>query len=171
MHIFPDLPGARLGPSGRGYALPVGPQADFSARFMRVSRALKKEAERRFSAHGVHAGQQFVLQCLWEEDGLSAGELAHRLGVEPGTITRALRRMGHAGLVERRRDEVDRRKVRAWLTDRGWELRSVIPEVSAQLDRDAVSQLDDAEAAQLFELLDRVQAGMHGSEPEARTDA
>jgi DNA-binding MarR family transcriptional regulator len=53
-----------------------------------------------------------VLQALWQEDGLSAGELAQRLGGEPGTVTRAVRRMASAGLLERRPDKRDRRRVR-----------------------------------------------------------
>ncbi len=41
---------------------------------MTVSRAMKAHAEQGLIAHGVHAGQQFILKCLWQEDGLTPGE-------------------------------------------------------------------------------------------------
>lgn len=134
--------------------------ADFSSRLARVSRLMKSESERRLAAHGVHAGQQFVLACLWEEDGLTPGDLAQRIGVEPGTVTRALRRMTAAGLVERRGDEADRRRVRVWLTARGRDLRDVLPAVTEGLDADAVSDLSAEESEQLLALLDRVHGGL-----------
>jgi hypothetical protein len=40
-----------------------------------------------FSRHGVHEGQQFVLSCLWEEDGLTPGEVAKQLRIATSTVT------------------------------------------------------------------------------------
>ena len=33
------------------------------------------------SRHGVRVGQHIVLSVLWEQDGLTPGEVARRLGV------------------------------------------------------------------------------------------
>jgi hypothetical protein len=49
---------------------------------------------RRLAAHGVHAGQEYLLEALWQEDGLTIGELASRLGVEVPTVVRTAQRRG-----------------------------------------------------------------------------
>jgi hypothetical protein len=45
----------------------------FLTRIATVSRRLKSETERRLRAHGVHAGQQFVLGCLWDRHAYRCG--------------------------------------------------------------------------------------------------
>jgi DNA-binding MarR family transcriptional regulator len=42
-----------------------------------------------FGSHGVRAGQQFILRTLWDEDGLTPGEIARRLGLPTPTVTKA----------------------------------------------------------------------------------
>lgn len=140
--------------------------SDFSARFMRVSRLFKSETERRLRKHGVHAGQEFVLACLWEEDGLAPGELARRIGVEAGTVTRALRRMTASGLVRRDRDDRDARRVRVWLTERGKALRTVVPDVTRRIEADAVARLSTRELATLVALLERVHDALTEARPK-----
>jgi DNA-binding MarR family transcriptional regulator len=68
---------------------------------------------------GLHAGQEMVLIELFEQDGLRGGDLAERLGVEPPTVTKMLRRLEKCGLVERRRDSRDARSFRVYLTGEG----------------------------------------------------
>ena len=41
---------------------------------------------------GLHVGQEMVLIELIEQNGLRGGDLAERLGVEPPTVTKMLRR-------------------------------------------------------------------------------
>ena len=66
--------------------------------------------------HGLHIGQEMLLVELWQDDGLRSGELAVRLGVEPPTITRMLRRLEGCSIVERRPDPTDARSFRVHLT-------------------------------------------------------
>ncbi len=79
-----------------------------------------------FSDLGVRVGQDMVLLRLWQEDGLTPGELANRLKVEPGTVSKVLGRMEKAGLVTRRRDPEDARSFRVYLTERGKALREPV---------------------------------------------
>ena len=132
-------------------------------RFTEVSRAAKSATERRLSGYGVHAGQQFVLECLWAEDGLTPSEIARRIGVEAATLTRALRRMEAGGLVHREPDEQDRRRIRTWLTERGRDLRVPVTEAMAQLQRDAVALLTGHEAEALAEALERMRRSLRES--------
>lgn len=65
-------------------------------------------------------GEYGVLNCLVEENGgMSAGELGRRLHVVPGRMTDILKSLEGKGLVQRQRDEEDRRVVRVTLTEEG----------------------------------------------------
>lgn len=137
-----------------------------------VSRKLKSEAQRRLLQHGVHAGQQFILGCLWDEDGLTPGELAARIQVEKPTITRAVQRMTTAGLIRCGSDERDRRRIRVWLTPKGDRLRHDLPRVMGELQDDALALLNEDEKGALVELLAQVNRalekctdGAHDSPP------
>lgn len=71
---------------------------------------------------GLHVGQELVLVALADSDGLHQSALAERLGVEPPTVTKTLRKLEDSGLVERFDDPDDGRAQRVVLTDRGDDL-------------------------------------------------
>lgn len=85
----------------------------------KVCKAHRANVGALLAEHGLHVGQEMVLVELWQEDGLRGGELAVRLGVEPPTVTKMLRRLEGCGLVERRPDPTDARSFRVYLTDEG----------------------------------------------------
>ncbi|EHR61236.1 MarR family winged helix-turn-helix transcriptional regulator [Saccharomonospora cyanea] len=128
----------------------------FLSRINLVSRRLRSEAQRRLVRHGVHSGQEFILGCLWERDGLTPGEIAARISVEAPTVTRAVRRMTDAGLVRVEADREDGRRVRVWLTRKGDALRRAVPEVTRALEADALTLLSEDERIQLLDMLDRI---------------
>ena len=82
----------------------------------------------RISPYGVVPGQFPQLIALYEHDGLTPTELSRAVDIEPGTMTKTLRRMERDGLVERRPDADDGRAVRIYLTPRA---RALEPELMA----------------------------------------
>jgi DNA-binding MarR family transcriptional regulator len=71
---------------------------------------------------GVTAPQRLVLRLLGRFPGITAGQLARSLHVDPGTLSASLRRLEARGLIERRRDPLDSRRVTVGLTRQGREL-------------------------------------------------
>ncbi len=61
--------------------------------------------------------QALVVRTLREENGLSQGDLARRTGKDAPSLSRILALMGKKGLVEKRRDERDRRVWRVFVTE------------------------------------------------------
>lgn len=68
---------------------------------------------------GLTTAQLRVLFLTREQPGVTAGELAHRLGVTPPTISGIVDRLVKLGLVRREDDDSDRRLVRNHLTEDG----------------------------------------------------
>jgi DNA-binding MarR family transcriptional regulator len=110
--------------------------------------------------HGIHVGQEMVLVELWQDDGLRGGELAVRLGVEPPTITKMLRRLEGCGLVERRPDPTDARSFRVHLTERGRALEGPVARCWAQTEETALAGLSASDRRTFRKLLIRVRSNL-----------
>ncbi len=82
---------------------------------------------------GLTYPQYLVMLVLWEVAPQSVGTLGHALYLDSGTLTPLLKRMEQAGLVSRRRDPVDERRVLIDLTDKGRALRTPAERVPATL--------------------------------------
>src|SRR5258706_15009739 len=99
---------------------------EFQTAFWSAKLAMAEAAEAAFNHHGVRAGQQFILECLWQSDGLTPGDIAKRLRLATPTVTRAATRMEAAGLLHREPHPTDARLVRLCLTERGKHLQSTL---------------------------------------------
>lgn len=110
--------------------------------------------------HGLHVGQEMVLVELWQEDGLRGGELAARLGVEPPTITKMLRRLEGCGLVRRRPDPSDARSFRVYLTAEGRALEEPVTRCWEAAEDRLLDGLGAGERRVFHELLGKVRAGL-----------
>ncbi len=73
--------------------------------------------------------------------------------------------MEATGLLARRRDEVDRRLVRLYLTDRGRSVQTEIEAARDELDRRATTTLTDAERRHLISALRKIIAAMADATP------
>ena len=110
--------------------------------------------------HGLHVGQEMVLIELWQEDGLRGGELAARLGVEPPTITKMLRRLEGCGLVERRPDPSDARSFRVKLTARGRALEEPVARCWEAAEERLLDGMNAEDRHVFQELLGRARANL-----------
>jgi MarR family transcriptional regulator, organic hydroperoxide resistance regulator len=102
--------------------------------------------------------QYLTLLALWQSDAsdkhLSVGALGERLRLDSGTLTPLLKRLESAGLVVRRRDASDERRVLIELTDEGWALRERVAHVPKELF--ASLAFSPKEATELRRLLAKV---------------
>jgi DNA-binding MarR family transcriptional regulator len=89
-----------------------------------ASLAMTKVYKPHLDALGVTYPQYLALLVLWERDGLGVSELGERLFLDSGTLTPLLKRLEGGGLVNRRRDADDERRVVIRLTDAGRALKA-----------------------------------------------
>lgn len=81
------------------------------------------EFKQRFSKFGLTPIQLLVLEALFEEEGLSSGEIGTRLVLDSATLSGVLERMIAAGWIVKKVSKNDRRAVEITLTDRANALR------------------------------------------------
>lgn len=72
----------------------------------------------------VTPSQLYALRQLWREDGLALVDLRERAQLDATSATWIADQLEKAGLVERRRNDPDRRIVRLWLTGAGRALQA-----------------------------------------------
>jgi DNA-binding MarR family transcriptional regulator len=133
---------------------------DFLPVFWATKRVLALASASAFARHGIHEGQQYILLCLWAEDGLTPGELARQLALSTPTVTRATTRMETAGLVRREPHEHDRRLVRLFLTPRGRALEKAIGREMDQLAQRALATLDQSARVALVGALNEIRRNL-----------
>ena len=84
--------------------------------------------------------QYLVMLVLWERAPQAVGEIGERLYLDSGTLTPLLKRMEANGLITRRRDARDERRVQIALTEAGEALR-------ARAARVPLAMIDDPKLA------------------------
>ena len=75
-------------------------------------------------ALGLTYPQYLAMLVLWEQDGLTVGEISQHLLTDPGSLTPLLKRLESAELVTRLRDVQDERRVLIRLTAAGRKLKA-----------------------------------------------
>jgi DNA-binding MarR family transcriptional regulator len=98
---------------------PLDPALEFLQRLWRLNHALERLSSSMDKRLGVTAQQRFVLRCIGKYPGLTAGQLAAILSVDPGTVSTGLKRLEAKGLVHRGRDPRDYRRAALGLSAAG----------------------------------------------------
>lgn len=99
------------------YAL--GPALEFLERVWHVNHAMQRVSTRMQRDLGISGPQRLIIRCVGRYPGVTASQLADVLHLDRGSISAALNRLEEKGLLERRTDPVDRRRVTLGLTARG----------------------------------------------------
>jgi DNA-binding MarR family transcriptional regulator len=97
----------------------LGSTLEFMRLLWALDHVLHKRSKWMASRFGVTGPQRFALRVIGREPEVSAGRLAGVLKVHPSTLTGILQRVERRGLLLRRIDETDRRRVRLELTASG----------------------------------------------------
>ncbi|MCB1698635.1 MAG: MarR family transcriptional regulator [Halioglobus sp.] len=129
-----------------------------------AARLLRRNFDRRARQHDLSRARWQVLFVLAREQGLKQAELAERLDVAPISLGRQLDNLEQEGLVERRRDALDRRCFRIYLTDAAQPALEVLKVLADETRAEALAGLSQAEIAQLQALLCRIRLNLSGEE-------
>ena len=81
---------------------------------------------------GLTPMQCLFMESLWDEDGLSVGDIGRRISLDTATLAGVLDRMVTAGWVRREADPDDGRVTRVYLTDKA---KGALSDLSASIER------------------------------------
>ena len=122
-----------------------------------TNRLIQRLLQSRIAPYGVTLGMWYFLRALWEEDGLTQRELSQRVGTMEPTTLSAIAGMEREGLVTRKRNEQDRRKINILLTQRGRELADELVTLAKGVVETAVEGFSLREVDLLLALLSEMQ--------------
>ena len=97
---------------------------------------------------GLTHPQYLVMLALWERDERSVRELGAVLQLEPATLSPLLKRLEASGLVDRRRNAADERKLDVTLTPAGRALRAQAEKVPVRMMEILGMQVQELQAVQ-----------------------
>jgi DNA-binding MarR family transcriptional regulator len=110
-----------------------------------VCRLMGHRRRMKLESIGLHPAQGMILFRLWKEEGIPQRALAQAMHITPPTACATLQRMERDGWIERRRDELDQRVLRVYLTDAARRLRQEAKAMFAELDKEMTSLLTEQE--------------------------
>ncbi|MCC5465471.1 MarR family winged helix-turn-helix transcriptional regulator [Pelosinus baikalensis] len=117
---------------------------------------LKNELFQRFKEYDVTPEQWAVLNCLWEQEGVTPKELADRIFKDKPNTNRILEKLQMKELIVRRLHPIDKRAYQIFLTDRGWALKKeLIPKVMQLLETAAIG-IEKHKVLEMKKLLNQI---------------
>lgn len=136
-----------------------------------TSRMLRRQFNRHAAAVGATSAQWRAMFWLSRQPGMKQVELAEKLDVEPITAGRTIDRLEEASLVERRRDPVDRRVWRLYLTDQAEPMIDQLKLVAEQVLAGALAGISKAEIAAMRGTLEKIRENVSAIEGAERKSA
>ena len=134
---------------------------NFAFEIAETARLIRREANKRAAVLGATKAQWRVLARLSRTgDGIRQIALAEALDVEPITLCRMLDRLEEAGLVERRRDEYDRRAWRIFLTEEAAPVLAKLEAMGVAFNADILAGIAQADRAAASRVLARIRENL-----------
>jgi MarR family transcriptional regulator, organic hydroperoxide resistance regulator len=119
----------------------------------KVGTAHRNALERKMKEIGLHSGQVFVLFELWKRDGQRQIDLAASLRLSPPTVNKVLGGLLESDFVTRARYEDDARSTRIYLTQKGFDVRTMLEAQWLELEAETLSNLTETERLIFDQLL------------------
>jgi DNA-binding MarR family transcriptional regulator len=138
------------------------PEPDIATLTHRLAALTRRKVGERMAretwAHeaGFRPGCIGVLQVVAAREPVSQREVSEALVLDPSDVVTLVDILERAGLVDRRRDPADRRRYALEVTPRGQLAVVRLREINRETNEDLLAPLDEAERAQLAELISRV---------------
>lgn len=122
----------------------------------RVIRATDLHSKHLAKTTGLTAPQILLLQTIRDHRNVTIGELANQVSLSQATVTTILDRLEKRNFIYRKRSELDKRKVHAYLTDEALEVLNNAPIPLQEHFTHQFSELEDWEKMMILSSLQRI---------------
>jgi homoprotocatechuate degradation regulator HpaR len=131
---------------------------------MRAREAVMQRFRPHLRAHGVTDQQWRIIRVLVEVDGLEILELGHRCCIHPASLSRILPKLEADGLVARRVNAADQRRIIVSIAPRGRRLFETVAPESVRIYAAITRELGPERLDQLYRALDEMIAVLAGED-------
>ena len=133
----------------------------------RIVKALELFSKEVDASFGLTAPQLWALWELGKEGPLALKDLSARMYLHPSTVVGVVDRLEAKGLVTRKPDPTDRRRVRLALTPAGRALRKKAPHPAQGRLRLALEAMNERQVAEIHKALAALVKAMEAEQVEA----
>jgi DNA-binding MarR family transcriptional regulator len=113
--------------------------------------------KKRLHSYDLTPIQHLVLEALWDEDGLSVGDIGKRLVFDGATLSGVLDRLAAGGWVLKQSDKEDKRMLRISLTPKSKDLKPKLSAVRNETNKELLARFSQEEKVLLKRLLRDIQ--------------
>ena len=121
-----------------------------------ISVSYRNLLEKLMDEIGLHGGQVYVLNELWETDGQSQAEIMKSLAVSAPTITKMISSLVSASFIQTKKCKNDARLTRVYLTKKGRVIQPLVLAQWAKLEEIALKNFSDTEKVLVLLLLEKL---------------
>lgn len=133
---------------------------DIRILFTRTAAKMRKDYSDALREVDIYVGQDHLLWQLWNQDGITQTELCERLGCEPPTLTNMVKKLESYGLLTRKKDAIDARVTRVFLTEEGRQIRTPIDDIWEKHQEKMLKGISTEELIILKRLLHQIDANL-----------
>jgi MarR family transcriptional regulator, organic hydroperoxide resistance regulator len=126
----------------------------------KVSSKMRRDYSESLRELNLHVGQDKLLARLWLGEGVTQMQLCEHLKCEPPTVTNMVKSLEQNGFIYRKRDELDARIMRIYLTDKGKELEKPVDFKWKQQQEKLLHSILPEERLILRELMKRMERNL-----------
>ncbi|HHT50203.1 MAG TPA: winged helix-turn-helix transcriptional regulator [Eubacteriaceae bacterium] len=111
---------------------------------------------KRLEPYNIGSGQFPYLMVLFNKDGISQESINEIVRMDKATTVRAIKKLVAEGYVHRKRDLLDRRSYKIFLTDRGLSMKPIIFNILREWNSILLKNMDDQEKIFALKLLGKM---------------
>lgn len=123
------------------------PESSYGYNTRILHRAFERLLQRHLAEHGIKNSHWYFLRILWEREGLTQRELSNETNLRESSTVIMLKQMEQSGLVRKKNDPDDKRKLRVFLTPKARRLEKRLLPIAIHLNEMAAAGIsaDDLE--------------------------
>lgn len=145
------------------------PKRFTSGQFMKIMMLYRMAIQKRIGEGELHFGQFPILKTIIENPSCTQTFLAKKLNVTQASVALSTKRMQKSGLIDKDQDEVNLRKNRLNITQKGMEIFEKHRKIQEEVNLLAFSEIKQSEIDSLSKTLDKIIANLSdGIDPEMK---
>ncbi len=91
-----------------------------------------------------------------DKEGTPSTKLAPKMGMEPRSLTRMIKTLEENGLIEKKSDNLDKRLVKLFLTNKGKKVRSQAKEIVLSFNKKVHEEINEEDLNKCFSVLTKL---------------